>query len=193
MKKRAKTINIIAIIFLLLQIFISYGLYKNNQKSFIYEVIGTTLIILIYIFFEVKYNLYLNHYIRILVMTTILLHTYVGDYLRLYANSFVFDKVLHGYGTYSFTLFVYVIINQIIKNVKHKKSYEFIFIICLGMALGQGLEFIEFIIDQFFTPSEPAQSGLIDTNIDMILNTVGAFFAAIHLTISRYKLLGKNN
>lgn len=193
MKKRCKTINIIAMLFLLLQIIVSYGLYKNNQINFIYEVIGTTLIILIYNFFEIKYNLYLNHYIRILVMTTILLHTYVGDYLRLYANSFVFDKILHGYGTYSFTLFVYVIINQLVKNVKHRNSYEFIFIICLGMALGQGLEFIEFLIDQFFNPSEPAQSGLTDTNIDMILNTVGALVAAVHLTISRYKLLGKNN
>jgi len=191
MNKRGKAIGFSAIFFLIIQALICYGLYENNQTVFIYEVIATTLIILVYSFFEIKYNLFLNHYIRILVITTILLHTYVGDYLHFYAKSFVFDKILHGFGTYSFTLFVYVIINQLIKNVNYKRPYEFIFVVCLGMTLGQGLEFLEFLIDLILKPAEHSQSGLIDTNLDMILNTLGAIIAAIHISISRMKFLCK--
>jgi len=194
MEKRNKLINLITVIFLILQILIGYGLVINNQGNNIYEVIITTAFFIGYTFFEIKYDLYLSNYIRVLVMLTILLHNFVGNYLNFYTKSFIFDKGLHCFGTYAFTLFTYVIINETIKDYTNKKkSLEFIFIFCIGIALGAFFEFLEFAIDLTLKPSIPAQGTLLDTNLDMIWDTVGSAIAAFHLTLTNFKFIRKKS
>lgn len=194
MEKRNKLINLITVIFLILQILIGYGLIINNQRNNIYEVIITTVLFIGYTFFEVKYDLYLSNYIRILVILTILLHNFVGNYLNFYIKSFIFDKGLHCFGTYAFTLFTYVIINETIKDYTNKKkSLEFIFIFCIGISLGAFFEYLEFAIDLTLKPLIPAQGTLLDTNLDMILNTVGSAIAAFHLTLTNFKFIRKKS
>ncbi|MEG0773428.1 hypothetical protein [Clostridium sp.] len=189
MNKRVKVINLLTIIFLVIQLFIGYGLYKSGQINYLYEIIAISVLFLAYTFWEIKSNLYMSNYIRFLIMATLLAHVFIGDYLDFYSKSFIFDKALHGFGTYSFTLFSYAIINQMVTSNGSKKAYNFIFIIALGMALGQLFEFLEFAIDLTIKPSPPAQGDVFDTNLDMILNTLGSIVAALHLNLSKYKFI----
>lgn len=173
------------VIFIFLQIIIALLLFKNKQYMYIYEVLFTTLFIIIYTFIEIKYNLHLSNYTRFFIILTILAHTFIGDYLNLYVKSFIFDKILHTIGTYSFTLLGYSLINQISKKPYFTKPYEFIFILCLGVTLGEFFELIEFSIDIVLKPQIPSQGNVIDTNIDMIFNTIGAIVAGLHRTLLR--------
>lgn len=173
------------LIFIFLQIIIGLLLFKNKQYMYIYEVLATTIFFIIYTFIEVKYNLHLSNYTRFFIILTILAHTFIGDFLNLYVKSFIFDKVLHAVGTYSFTLLSYSLINQTIKKDYLEKPRDFIFILCLGVTLGVFFEFIEFTIDIVLKPQFPSQGNVIDTNMDMIFNTVGAIIAALHRTLFR--------
>lgn len=188
MNKRNTIINLITIIFLIVQILMILGLLKNGRVNYVYEVIVISVLFLVYTFWEIKRGLYLNNYIRFVVILTLLAHVIIGDYLDFYSTSVIFDKGLHGFGTYSFTLFIYGIISELTTNNKISKVYDFIFVIALGMALGQLFEFLEFAIDLTAKPTPPGQNGLFDTDIDMILNTLGAIVAAFHITFSKQKL-----
>ncbi len=79
----------------------------------------------------------------------------------------------------------YSLINQTIKKDYLEKPRDFIFILCLGVTLGVFFEFIEFTIDIVLKPQVPSQGNVIDTNMDMIFNTVGAIIAALHRTLFR--------
>jgi uncharacterized membrane protein YjdF len=192
MEKRIKVIYFITIFFLVIQLIVGYGLFRNKQMHYVYEVITISAVFTAYTMWEIKKNLYMSNYIRFLIIATLLAHEIMGDYLDFYSSSLIFDKGLHFFGTYSFTLFTYGIINALIPNNSVEKPYKFIFIISLGMALGQLFEFLEFAIDIIIKPTPPAQNDLIDTNLDMILNTLGAIIAALQLTFSKYKLLNKS-
>ena len=95
------------------------------------------------------------------------------------------DRIQHIFGTYSFTLFFFFLITQLNAKSIISKTGEFIFIVALGIALGTFVEMIEFLIDIVTTPNIPYQPSLIDTNLDLISDMVGAIIAAFHLNFSR--------
>jgi uncharacterized membrane protein YjdF len=192
MDKRVKVIYFMTIFFLLVQLIVGYGLFINKQINYVYEVITISVVFIAYTYWELKKDLYINNFIRFLIIATLLAHVIMGDYLDFYSKSLIFDRALHFFGTYSFTLFTYAIINELIPSNSVKKPFKFIFIISLGMALGQLFEFLEFAIDIIIKPTPPAQNDLFDTNLDMILNTLGAIVAALQLTFSKYKLLNNS-
>ncbi len=110
-----------------------------------------------------------------------LIHSYFGTYLNLYHKSETFDLLLHLFGTYSFTLFYYSLLNHFSPKPNSINIREIILIISLGIAIGTVFELFEFLYDLFNKPSSHSQLGLVDTNLDLIFNIIGAFLASLHI------------
>lgn len=188
MKTQRKTMLLLTLIFIVIQLFIFIGFITNNKRDYMYEIIVINVLLLICTIIEIKYNLYLHNYTRAMVFITVIFHLLVGEYLNIYVKSFTFDKIMHFWGTYSFSLFVYSLLNGLTKKTITSRINEFIFIILLGVSLGTFFEIIEFIIDVMFKPTIPSQNGILDTNLDIIFNIFGALVLAVHMIITDFEL-----
>ncbi|ADL12753.1 hypothetical protein [Acetohalobium arabaticum] len=181
MTKQKKTMIILTIAFLMIQTLTLIDMAKDIKQDHTFELFIITAFFISYTFIELKYNLHLSNYIRGLIILTLISHMQFGQYLNFYTKFFYFDIILHIFGTYSFTLFTYSLLNKTVSKPSLAKNRELILIVLLGISLGTLFEIIKFLIDIIFTPKIPAQTGLIDTNLDMIANIVGAVIAAVHL------------
>ncbi|MGY0374206.1 hypothetical protein [Clostridium sp. JNZ J1-5] len=157
----------------------------NNKYDYINELISAVVVFSIYVFFEFKYHLNISNYLVAFISLTIISHNFFGNYMSLYTTSTVFDKVLHVFGTYAFSLFFYEIILKILKQPANLKFYNVAIVILLGISIGTFFEIAEFFGDIMFHPEKPYQPGLVDTDIDLIANTLGAFAAGLHLYFNR--------
>lgn len=101
--------------------------------------------------------------------------------MGLYVTLVYFDKILHVFGTYSISLYVYSLIKKFTNNFVSSKFMESIFVILLGMALGGILEIVEFLADFILKPKILNQPSLIGTNVDLICDFSGAIIASLHL------------
>lgn len=170
----------ITILFLVSQTLIMLGLLGKGHSDYIRSVLLTTGFWVIYTFLDARYQLYLNNYIRALMALTIVSDAFFGYYVDLYATSTVFDKIQHVFGNYSFSLFAYTLVVRLLKNPV-PRSFKFILVVCLGLSIGASYEILEFITDSISHPVPPSQPSLLDTDLDLIGNTIGAFLAAIHV------------
>lgn len=170
-------------VFLVLQLAVIFALSYQGRPDFMRSVMATTGLVVVYTFVEAKYGLYMNNFVRVMVMLTIFLDGLFGHYFNLYATSFIFDKILHVIGAYSFALFAYVLVTQMLEE-PISKPVKFILAACLGLSLGGLYEILEFFTDSLSHPIPPSQPSLLDTNIDLIGDAVGSLLAAVH-AISR--------
>jgi len=60
---------------------------------------------------------------------------------------------------------------------------EFIFLTLVGISLGAIFEMLEFMADITLKPKIPNQPDLIDTDLDLVADFVGALIASFHITI----------
>jgi uncharacterized membrane protein YjdF len=103
---------------------------------------------------------------------------FFGHYLRMYYRSIVFDRYLHTYGTFSFSLlFFYLLDHFLMMGGSHLFLAVFVFL--LGNTLGVIFELMEFKFDLNPSNTVKAQHGLKDTDTDMLFNLFGAIGAAI--------------
>jgi uncharacterized membrane protein YjdF len=170
-------------IFLVAQIAVMIGLLYNNQVAYWRGVMVTTTFWLVYIFLEARYQLKMSTYVRVLIMLTIFFDAFFGLYCDWYVSSFVFDKVLHFFGAYAFSLFAYILVMQLQKDTVDR-PLKFILTACLGLSLGAIYEILEFLVDSITHPIPPGQPSLLDTDIDLIGDMLGALLAGWH-AISR--------
>jgi hypothetical protein len=161
------------------------GLYVSIYNAAIMSVFW-----LGYTFIEVKYNLYMNNYVRAIAMFTTASDSFFGHFLQLYITSSVFDKLLHLFGSYSFSLFAYVLVIQMQRPVT-SKLFNFILVFSLGLSLGVLYEITEFLGDTFTRPAIPAQTSLLDTDLDLISDIIGSSLGGFHAVnaniVPRYK------
>lgn len=176
---------IITLIFLLIQLLTLIGLLKKANYEYVGDLIVTTALFIFYTYMEFKYNLYLNNYIRTTVVLELIGHNFLGKYIGLYSTTFIFDKAMHIFGAYAFTLFAYSIINQLIDKPFSSRPRRIIFIILLGISLGALFETTEFLLDLTLKPKDPYQPSLIDTNLDLIFNLIGVLIAVFHLEFGK--------
>jgi len=108
----------------------------------------------------------------------IIAHCFGGKLLNLYVTSNSFDKYLHIFGTYTMALFAYSITKNILEIPFNSKTNIFLHVSLLGVTFGTLFELIEYIGDITLKPSIPNQNGLIDTDLDMVANLIGALVAA---------------
>jgi hypothetical protein len=169
--------------FLAAQAAVMMALLLTARPDYVRSVLATTGFWLVYIFVEARYRLQMNNYVRTLVVLTIFFDAFFGYYCDWYVSSFVFDKALHVFGAYAFSLFAYLLVLQF-ENGSLTCPVKFILAAALGLSLGAGYEILEFITDSISHPSPPSQPSLLDTDIDLIGDLLGGLLAAIHV-ISR--------
>jgi uncharacterized membrane protein YjdF len=128
-------------------------------------------------------------YITIFVILTILGNNLGGEYFGFYYKSHTYDKLLHIIGAYAFSLFFYTIVSQFFPASSLNKWREFVFIILIGATVGMAFELMEFIADAVFRPDIPNQSDLLDTDLDMVNDLVGAVIGAAHVYISKFRIV----
>jgi uncharacterized membrane protein YjdF len=172
-------------IFLAIQVALMLGLADKGYPDFIRSVAATTLVWIGYVWLESRQYITMNNYVRAVVMLTIISDGFFGYYLGYYVTSNVFDKLLHIWGTYAFSLFAYVLAVQQM-NSPLPRMISCILIISLGISLGALYEIAEFLVDSFGNPVLPGQPSLHDTDLDLIGDTIGAILAAIHLQYAEF-------
>jgi len=114
-----------------------------------------------------------------MIVLTLLFDGFFGNYMDMYTTSSIFDKMLHVFGTYAFSLFAYVLVAQLLKYPVHS-SFKFLMVVSLGVSLGAFYEITEFLTDTFSHPVPVSQPNLLDTDLDLIANVIGANLAALH-------------
>lgn len=92
------------------------------------------------------------------------------------------------FGTYTVALFAYSFTKNIMQISFNLKTNIFLYITLLGVSIGTIFELLEFIADITINPSVHNQRGLIDTNLDMAANLIGALIAAFHASVIGVKL-----
>jgi hypothetical protein len=189
MKKNNKVNILLTSIFLVIQCLTFVGYINRHVYKHLMGLIVFTLVFLAYTYIKVKFNIYMRPYITIFVILTVLGTNLGGDYFGLYTKSVTYDKLLHIIGTYAFSLFFYTIISQFFPTTSLNIWREFVFIILIGAAFGMAFELMEFFSDVVFRPVIPNQSDLLDTDLDMINDLVGAVLAAIHLYVSKFRIV----
>lgn len=183
---KSKIRIILVISFLIIQLLTIIGLVRHIQYDYLRDAFAVTVLFIIFTILEIKYNLHVSNYIRGLIIITIISHNFLGEYMDFYTTSSLFDRIQHIFGTYAFTLYIYTLINQIINRSIFSKTREFIFIVSLGIALGVILEVIEFLTDTIFKPLKLNQPSLMDTDLDLICDIVGAIIAAVQSVILNF-------
>lgn len=179
--------KMIVTIFLTIQLIAVWSFVQQKQLDYLYETLIIIAGTLLLTYWEIKKNLPISNYLRIVVSLAISGHTIGGELLNFYGLSTIYDKYLHVFGAYSFALLGYVLLGM--NRISLGPKIKFILIITIGLSIGTIYELIEFAIDQLSTPTLPAQSGLLDTNLDLLADLLGAIGAAAHLSLKIYSPL----
>lgn len=121
-------------------------------------------------------------YLLFLTMLVIIGTCFLGHYLGGYTKSRTFDRYLHAFGAFSFSLMTYCVLDDFI-NTGSSLLFQAIFIFLSGNTLGVLFEFIEMWHDGKNKKEPKSQKGLRDTNMDMLSNLVGSILAGIYAYI----------
>lgn len=181
--RHKKLMIVLTLVFLLIQVAVMIGLAAKNYPGFMRGSAVTTGLLLLYTIIEYKYGLYMNNYVRAAVMIAMVCDSFLGQYWEYYITSTLFDKVLHGFGTYSFSLFFYMLLAQMQSN-RFNRPVAFVVVFCLGLSFGGLYEIMEFVIDTVTKPTFPGQLSLYDTNLDLVADMAGSLVAATHAALS---------
>lgn len=173
-------------VFFIAQILLLLGLYAKGYLDFMRSLAATTFIWIIYTGLEYKYRFYMDNYVRMLVMTAILTDGFFGYYLEYYVTSFVFDKIQHAFGTYAFAFFAYVLTVQLKPRPILGQGFIFVLVTALGISIGAIYEIVEFLVDRYGNPIIPSQASLLDTNLDIICDMLGAMLAAVQVAYAGF-------
>jgi len=175
------TRTILTLVFLIVQLLTIIELIRSMKYEYVYDVGVTTGLLIIYTAFEVKYGYNLSNYIRGAVILTIIGHNFFGEYMDLYITSLVFDHGLHVFGTYAFVLFTYSLLCKMNVMSLPERASKFIFVVFFGISLGTLFELVEFFTDIILKPEVRYQADLLDTDLDLMCDTIGAIIAAFHI------------
>ncbi|CAH2215306.1 hypothetical protein [Tepidibacter aestuarii] len=177
MIKKDRSSRFLTISFSIIMILVVIGFLIKKEYNFIYNSIMIYVSYLFIIYFENKNKKMIKSYIKALVIIAYILHNVVGQYFNLYQNSIWFDKALHIFGTFAFSLLFYSMLDLSIKFFSESKIFIFIILMSIGVTGGAFLESGEFILDIIMNTKN--QHGLLDTNLDLIFNAFGAVLAGI--------------
>ena len=158
-------------------------------------------------FLEKKFKFYIPNYISIILYVFIFAHYVLGEVLRVYDHSIVFDKILHTTSgvIMSFIGFSFIFMLNKINPEKMKLSPFFIvlFTFCFTMTTEYVWELFEYSADRLFDlnmqrwqdgitetlengsviSSVPYGSGLKDTMGDMTVNILGCLGVCVYALI----------
>lgn len=175
-KRKAKLINIIYVI-----LNISLIIAFIQKKEYMSSVMAGIVLILygLFLFYEHKKGITIKNFIRISVIISLLANSFLGDYMHLYDKTVYFDKLLHVFGTFSFSVFLFSIAEKEGYFKCISKFMIFMFVLLLGSFIGTVFEIGEYIADVVLKTVN--QGSLADNNIDMICNIAGAALGGIFI------------
>lgn len=175
----------ITVLFVATQSILICTLFLSGQPSYARSVLSVTFLWTLYTFLEARYGFFMNTYIRTMVILSLLADSFGGSFLNLYVTSCVFDKVLHVFGSYSFALFFYILVIQLLTGPVNR-PFTFILIASLGLSMGGFYEILEFLTDTFSHPDPISQPSLLDTDLDLTADLIGSLLAAFHGTYTTF-------
>lgn len=185
-----KSILRITLLFLFIQLSIALALAMKGHSQFIPNVLGPAILWVIYTILEFRFDVYINTYVRSVAMVATVSDCLFGYYCNYYLTSGIFDKIQHVFGTYAAALLVYWLIIRWLKQ-SYSQVSVFILVLALGISIGAVYEIGEFLGDLINNPVNKSQPSLLDTNLDMIGDIIGAAIAAIHAVYrERNKVIG---
>lgn len=142
--------------------------FKSTAISFVFYIV---LVLLRFLF-----NLTIPYYALLLTMIAFALNSFVGYSLGYYNKSKVFDRYVHAFGSFTFSLLFYFLLGNFI-SYGGSRVFLSLYIFALGVAIGTIYEMTEFISDR--KNNTKMQRGLKDTNMDIVSNIAGSLTAAI--------------
>ncbi|HJV44734.1 MAG TPA: hypothetical protein VJ824_03310 [Bacillota bacterium] len=177
-------------IFTILELCLLIELIILGNSDFILQGMVVAIGWLVYTFMEFRHNLFLNNYVRLAVMLTLLSDSFLGNYLNGYVTSPFFDRIQHIFGTYSIALWAYTIVWQI-AGARYSNRLSWILVFMIGIGLGGIYEIIEFFEDSLLMPAILNQPSLLDTDLDLLSDAIGAFLAAVQVKYADFGLINK--
>lgn len=164
-------------VYILIQGFIAYHFIRSDNKYYLKAILSSNVIFILYVIAELIFDIGVPYLIRILAIAALFIHTVFGYFKDRYTRSKVFDRYMHAFGTFAYSLFIYELLFCLLQPSISPRIYETLFVFVLGIALGTLFEICEFIIDQN-TPVK-TQRDLKDTDVDLICDVIGSLVAAI--------------
>ncbi len=164
-------------------IMVIIGFIVNKQYSFIYNIVFIYIAYVLIFYCEKKGVIEVTNLVNFLIVLTIILHLVVGQYLNFYETNTYFDKGLHLIGIFSVSLFAYQVLVSLVGRQPSSRLIAFVFVSSIGITIGTFWEILEFTIDAIFNTS--SQKGLIDTDLDLIFNVLGANLASLSIVMGR--------
>ncbi|MDP2681327.1 MAG: hypothetical protein Q8P28_00765 [Deltaproteobacteria bacterium] len=127
---------------------------------------------------ERNYRITLPFELDLLITLMIFLNTFFGDLLKFYDRLWVWDKILHIYGTAVISMLAFMIVYTLHYTKKLRLTLPFVglFTIIFAMAVGGFWEIGEFAVDKIF--AKDTQNGLDNTMWDLINDLIGGTFVA---------------
>lgn len=191
MEKDKEIKQIILVVFTLIYIIITILFMVNKEISYVAESIAIYSAYLFYINLEKKGKLFIRWSIVVLGLITAVIHSFLGHYMKLYDTSPYFDKLLHMFGIFAFSLAAYSIIAGSPNIRCNSKLWVFIIVVLCGIAIGAIFEIVEFTLDVVLKTQ--SQKGLLDTNLDLVSDVIGAIAAGLFAANSRMFNKSKQN
>jgi len=128
---------------------------------------------------ERSYRITLPFEMDLLITLLIFLHTFFGEYLKFYDRLWIWDKILHIYGTAVVSILAFMIVYTLHYTRKIRLSLPLVglFTIAFAIAVGALWEIGEFAVDKVF--GKDTQNGLDNTMWDIINDFIGGMLIAI--------------
>jgi hypothetical protein len=136
---------------------------------------------------EKSYRVTLPFELDFLITMMIFLHTFFGEWLKFYDRIWLWDKILHIYGTGVISMLAFMIVYTLhyTKKIRLTLPLVGLFTIIFAMAVGGFWEIGEFALDKLF--SIDTQNGLDNTMWDLINDLIGGtFIAAMGIVYIKY-------
>lgn len=125
-----------------------------------------------------NYRITLPFELDLLITLSIFLHTFFGEWLKFYDRIWIWDKILHVYGTAVISMLAFMIVYTLHYTKKLRLTLPFVglFTVISAMAIGSFWEIGEFAVDNIFNID--TQNGLDNTMWDLIDDLIGGTFVA---------------
>lgn len=159
-------------------VFAIYQLFKEGKKPYAKAAISTYGVFAVLFLVIGIFKVNIPPYTLILGMLTIFGACFLGHYLGGYTKSRTFDRYLHAFGSFSFSLLIYFFMEHFI-TTGGSLLFRAIVVFLMGNTLGVFFELIEMYHDVKKKKEPKSQKGLRDTDMDMLFNLMGAFLAGV--------------
>lgn len=165
-------------LFLLILIPATVKLYRQKEPQLAKAVARTCASFALLFFSILLFRLQVPYWTILLTMVATFISGFFGIYKRMYYRSIVFDRYLHAYGTFSFALLWFYLLDHFLL-MGGSPLFLAVFVFLLGNTLGVIFELLEFGHDLKHANTIKAQHGLKDTDMDMLYNLFGSMGAAL--------------